>query len=58
MMSTFIAKQIMKKRAISLEEGQNLYRAYFLNTSLYLKWKSDVDSILQLEDCGDCIVTE
>lgn len=56
-MATFIAKMIMKARDVSLEEGQAKYRAYFVNTTLYLSWKSDVDTILQTEGYADCIVT-
>lgn len=54
-MTTFIARQIEKKARISLEEGQNLYRAYFINTTLYLSYKTDVDTILQIDGFADCI---
>jgi len=57
MMTTFIAKQIEKKAKISLVEGQKLYKAYFINTTLYLDYKSDVDTILQTDGYGNCIVT-
>lgn len=56
MMTTFIARQIEKKAKISLEEGQKLYRAYFINTTLYLSYKADVDTILQTDGYADCIV--
>ena len=36
-MSTFIATMIMKQADISLEKGQAKYRAYFVNTTLYLR---------------------
>lgn len=38
--------------------GQNKYKAYFVNTRLYLRYKADVDNILILDGYGDCIVTE
>jgi len=56
-MITFIAGRIESSRQISLEEGQAKYKAYFVNTSLYLKYKADVDAILIQDGYGDCIVT-
>ena len=58
MMSTFIAKMIMKQADISEEKGQDKYRAYFVKTSLYLNWKDEVDTILETDGYGYCIVTE
>ena len=57
-MVTFIAGRIELARETSLEAGQEKYRAYFVNTSLYLKWKGEVDAILMQDEHGDCIVTE
>ena len=57
-MSSFIAQQIMKQADISTEKGQAKYRAYFIKTTIYLKWKEDVDTILEVEGYEDCIVTE
>ena len=57
-MSTFIASMIMKQADISTEKGQAKYRAYFVKTTLYLKWKEDVDTILETEGYENCIVTE
>ena len=57
-MSTFIAQQIMKQAEISTEKGQAKYRAYFIKTTIYLKWKEDVDTILEVEGYENCIVTE
>ena len=57
-MSTFIAKMIMTQADISIEKGQAKYRAYFLTTAIYAKWKEDVDTILNTEGYGECIVTE
>lgn len=57
-MSTFIATMIMKSADISEEKGKAKYRAYFVNTTLYLKWKEEVDTILEVEGYEYCIVTE
>ena len=57
-MSTFIALMIMKQADISIEKGKEKYRAYFVNTKLYVKYQSDVDTILTTEGYGECIVTE
>ena len=56
-MSPFIARMILKVRKDSLEAGQARYRAYFVNTSIYEKYKEDVDTILATEGFEDCIVT-
>ena len=58
MMSAFIAQQIMKAADISQEKGQAKYRAYFVKTPIYVKWKEDVDTILEVEGYEYCIVTE
>lgn len=57
-MSAFIARMVMQQADISLAKGQAKYKAYFVNTSLYAKWQSDVDTILTTEGYADCIVTE
>ena len=57
-MSTFIAQQIMKQADVSIEKGQAKYRSYFIKTSLYSKWKEEVDTILEIEGYEECIVTE
>lgn len=57
-MITFIAHAIEKKADISLEEGQNKYRAYFIKTKLYVKYKEDVDTILRVDGYEDVIVEE
>jgi len=58
MMSTFIAKMIMKQADDSTEAGQKKYRAYFINTKLYAKWKDEVDTILTTDGYESVIVTE
>lgn len=64
-MPTFIANRIIAAANISLGDGQNKYRVYFINTTIYLGYKADVDNILQTTDSvqypngyGECIVTE
>lgn len=57
-MSSFIAQQIIKQAKISIEKGQNKYRAYFIKTSIYLDWKEEVDSILELDGYAECIINE
>ena len=56
-MSSFIAQQIIKQAKISIEKGQAKYRAYFIKTPIYLDWKEEVDSILEIEGYQDCIVS-
>ena len=57
-MNTFIAKMIMKQAKKSIELGQEKYRAYFINTALYLKYKDSVDTMLTTDGYAECIVTE
>jgi hypothetical protein len=57
-MAPFIAMMVIKARKTSLEAGQARYRAYFVNTTLYLAYKADTDTILQSEGYEDCIVSE
>ena len=56
-MAAFIANRIMEQADVSLEKGQEKYRAYFVNTNLYVDWQDDVNTILQTEGYGDCIVS-
>ncbi len=48
-MSTFIANQIIKQARISIEHGQEKYKAYFVNTNLYEAWRADTEAILEAE---------
>jgi hypothetical protein len=57
-METFVATMIENQADISLEKGQEKYRAYFINTNFYAKKKATVDMILQTDGYGNCIVTE
>jgi len=57
-MATFIALMIMQSADRSLEAGQDKYRAYFVNTKIYERFRADTETILQAEGYGNCIVTE
>jgi len=57
-MSRFIATMIERATDISLEKGQEKYRAYFIKTSLYTPYKTDVDTLLIAEGFADVIVSE
>ena len=43
--------------ANGLTSAQAKYRAYFINTTRYVRFKADVDTNLQTGGYGDCIVT-
>ena len=57
-MSKFIARMIKKSADSSLEEGQELYRKYFVYTAIYANYKDGVDEILKADGYEDVIVTE
>lgn len=57
-MREFIAGKIEEARDVSLEKGQAKYRAYFVKTKLWARYKADVDAILTVDGYADCIVTE
>lgn len=60
-MVKFIARMIEQKAVAgnSLEEGQELYRKYFIYTNIYVKnYKSGVDEILKAEGYENVIVTK
>lgn len=63
-MTTYIARNIMRSRDISLNKGQDKYRTYFTKTKLYKKYQADVDNVLQTTErtdeatYEDCIVAE
>lgn len=56
-MITFIANSILTASKKSIAEGQNKYRAYFINTKIYEAYRLDVEAILRQEGKEDCIVT-
>lgn len=55
-MVAFIVRQIENKAKISLEEGQELYRKYFINTKIYASYKAGVDAQLKEDGYEDVIV--
>ena len=55
-MDKFIAQMIENQANISLEKGQDKYRAYFITTTIYAKWKEAVDAKLTAEGYANCIV--
>ena len=57
-MSRFIANMIQRDARISLEAGQEKYRAYFIRTSLYTPFKEATDAFLVAEGFADVIVSE
>lgn len=57
-MITFIAKRIMEEADKSLQQGQDKYRAYFVNTKLYIKYQEDVNAILRTDGYENAIVSE
>ena len=57
-MITFIAQRIEEARDISLEKGVAKYRAYFVNTRIYKKYRADVNALLEQDGYEDCIVVD
>lgn len=57
-MSKFIAGRIIREAEASLERGQAKYRAYFVNITIYEKYRADAEAILIANGYEDCIVTE
>ena len=55
-MTTFIASRIMEEADRSIEAGQKKYRAYFVKTRLYKRWKDNVDTILKTDGYDEVIV--
>lgn len=55
-MTTFIAMMIEREADKRLEQGQDKYRAYFVNTRLYEKWRKEVNSILEVDGYKDVII--
>lgn len=55
-MITFIADRIANAADKSLQQGQDKYRAYFVNTALYRKYQNDVNTILRTDGYADTIV--
>lgn len=57
-MSTFIAKMIESAFDKSEEAGKAKYKAYFVNTPIYEKWKAEVDTILSTDGYEAAIVSQ
>lgn len=57
-MSTFIARMIETQCDKSEEAGKAKYRAYFVATQIYAKWKLEVDTILSTDGYESAIVTQ
>lgn len=55
-MDKFIARTIETQAGVSLEKGREKYRAYFITTSIYAKWKESVEAILTTDGHTNCIV--
>lgn len=48
--------RIMEEANKSVEAGQKKYRAYFVKTRLYKRWKDNVDTILKTDGYDEVIV--
>jgi hypothetical protein len=55
-MENFIKRMIAQQADISLSTGQEKYRAYFINTSIYEKYKKGVDTLLKSDGYSKVIV--
>ena len=56
-MVEFIARRIEEaKEQGGATAGQAKYKAYFVKTSIYRKYRDDVDTILETDGNEDCIV--
>ena len=58
-MVTYVALKIKETHdKQGLTQAQALYRAFFISTAIYNRYKADVDTILTVDGYGDCIVAE
>ncbi|MDL2301117.1 hypothetical protein LJC58_02055 [Lachnospiraceae bacterium OttesenSCG-928-D06] len=55
-MDKFIVRMVEKSADESLEQGQDLYRKYFIATKIYAKHKAVVDASLKEDGYADVIV--
>lgn len=55
-MITFIAERIKEATDKSLEQGQDKYRAYFVKTKIYEKYRAGVETILRTDGYETSIV--
>ncbi len=51
----FIARRIEEARDVSLADGIKKYKAYFVKTKIYKRYKDEVDAILTQDGYEDCI---
>lgn len=56
-MAEFIANRIKKAGQDGELEGQMKYKAYFVDTRLYLKYQGSVDAILREDGCESLIAS-
>lgn len=54
-MTAFIANQIIKAQDTK-GQGKDKFRAYFVKTSIYERYRKDCEAILMAEGYEDCIV--
>ena len=57
-METCMAARIEEAFDISKENGVTKYKAYFVRTRIYKKWRPLVDAILDQDGYADAIVTD
>lgn len=57
-MDKFMSRMIEESAQESIETGQNKYRAYFINTKLYVKHQAKVDKKLIIDGFKEVIVTK
>lgn len=57
-MNNFIAARIEEAADISQDNGVKKYKAYFVKTKLYKKWRDEVNAILEQDGYEDVIVTD
>lgn len=57
-MQNFVARMIKQSTDSALDEGQELYRKYFVYTKLYKNYKTGVDEILKSDGYEGAIVLE
>ena len=57
-MTTFIARMISKQADISEEKGIAKYKAYFIKTRIYARYRDDVDTILRTDGYENVIVAD
>ena len=52
------AAQIVDGIPTDIQAGQAKYRAYFVQCSWYVKYKSAVNARLKAANCSECIVSQ